>query len=274
MLTVSGLTKTYPGRGWRSPAVTAVDAIDFAIAPGASLGLVGESGSGKSTIARMVSRLVDPTRGQIFFNGTDIASIRPHAFVHRAERRQIQHVFQDTGENLTPHFTVFAAIADPLRQLVGMKNAAAIRERVTALAESVALNPNLLTRYPHQLSGGQKARVGIARALASEPSLLILDEPTASLDVSVQAAILRLLHRLRQDLGLAYLFISHDIEVVRLMCQSIVIMQHGKLVEDGPTDKVLTSPRTDYGKALLSAVPRLPDRLPKNRLNPASPCGH
>jgi peptide/nickel transport system ATP-binding protein len=260
VLTVSELTKTYPGRGWRSPVATAVDAIDFTVPAGASLGVVGESGSGKSTLARMVSRLIDPTRGRISFDGIDIAAIRPHAFVHRAERRRIQLVFQDTGENLTPHFTIFSAIADPLRRLVGMTNVAAIRERVTALAESVALNPDLLDRYPHQLSGGQKARVGIARALASEPALLILDEPTASLDVSVQAAILRLLHRLRLDLGLAYLFISHDIEVVRLMCQSIIIMQHGKLVEQGPTDEVLTCPRTDYAKTLLSAVPRLPDR--------------
>jgi ABC-type glutathione transport system ATPase component len=259
VLTVSALTKTYPGRGWRSPVVIAVDAIDLTIPAGASLGVVGESGSGKSTLARMVSRLIDPTRGSVSFDGIDISAIRPHAFVHRAERRRIQHVFQDTSENLTPHFTIFAAIADPLRRLVGLTDAAAIRERVNALAESVALNPDLLDRYPHQLSGGQKARVGIARALASEPALLILDEPTASLDVSVQAAILRLLHRLRLDLGLTYLFISHDVEVVRLMCQSILIMQHGKLVEHGPTDEVLTAPRTDYAKALLSAVPRLPD---------------
>lgn len=265
MLTVSGLAKTYAGRGRRSSAVTAVDAIDFTVPAGASLGVVGESGSGKSTLARMVSRLIDPTRGHIFFDGIDIAAIRPGAFVHRPERRRIQHVFQDTSENLTPHFTIFAAIADPLRRLAGMTNAAAIRSRVTALAQSVALNPHLLDRYPHQLSGGQKARVGIARALASEPALLILDEPTASLDVSVQAAILALLHRLRTDLGLAYLFISHDIEVVRLMCQSIIIMQHGKLVEQGPTGEVLTRPRTDYARALLSAIPRLPSRSRSRR---------
>lgn len=257
MLTVSGLTKSFPGRGWRAPPVVAVEGIDFSLSAGASLGIVGESGSGKSTLARMISRLVEATSGSIVFEGTDIAAVSPSAFVRRPERRALQHVFQDTAENLTPHLTAAAAIADPLRRLVGLSGSAAIRRRVEALAESVALNPDLLDRYPHQLSGGQKARVGIARALASQPRLLILDEPTAALDVSVQAAILKLLHQLRTELGLAYLFISHDIEVVRLMCEDVIIMRRGRVVEQGPTLSVFENPGTEYGRALLSAVPRI-----------------
>ncbi|MBV8849328.1 MAG: ABC transporter ATP-binding protein [Methylobacteriaceae bacterium] len=254
MLKVSRLTKTYQSRGRKTSPLLAVDEISFDLARGASLGIVGESGSGKSTLARMISRLIEPTSGRIFFDDIDIAAITPSQFVHRLERRRIQHVFQDSGENLTPHFTAFAAIADPLRQLVGLKD---VSERVLALAASVSLNSELLGRYPHQLSGGQKARVGIARALASEPSLLILDEPTAALDVSVQAAILKLLHRLRAQLGLAYLFISHDIEVVRLMCERVIVMRHGKVMEEGLTNEVLASPKTEYGRALMAAVPRL-----------------
>ena len=219
--------------------------------------MVGESGSGKSTLARMISRLIDPTDGRMLFDGTDIARISPAAFVRRPERRRIQHVFQDASDNLTPHLTAGAAIADPVRRLAGLRGSADVDARVKALAASVSLNPDLLDRYPHQLSGGQKARVGIARALASDPALLILDEPTAALDVSVQAAILILLHRLRTDLGLAYLFISHDIEVVRLMCEHVVIMRHGRVVEDGPTRDVFANPRTEYGHSLLAAVPRL-----------------
>jgi peptide/nickel transport system ATP-binding protein len=260
VLSVHGLAKSFPGRGWRAPPVVAVDTVDFDLAAGASLGIVGESGSGKSTLGRMISRLLDPTRGTIVFRGTDLAAISPAAFVHRPERRRIQHVFQDAGENLTPHLTAAAAIADPLRRLVGLTRASDLREKVGALAASVALDPGLLGRYPHQLSGGQKARVGIARALASGPDLLILDEPTAALDVSVQAAILRLLHRLQKDLGVAYLFISHDIEVVRLMCERVIIMRRGLVVEGGPTREIFDNPRTDYARALLSAVPRLGHR--------------
>jgi peptide/nickel transport system ATP-binding protein len=234
--------------------VVAVDQISFDLANGESLGVVGESGSGKSTLGRMISRLIDPTAGQILFEGTDITAIPPATFVHLPQRRRIQHVFQDTAENLTPHMTAFSAIADPLRRLVGLWNPA---DRVHELAASVSLSPDLLDRYPHQLSGGQKARVGIARALASEPRLLILDEPTAALDVSVQAGILKLLHRLRSDLRLAYLLITHDIEVVRLMCERVIIMRHGKAIEDGPTCTVLAAPQTEYGRALMSSVPRL-----------------
>jgi ABC-type glutathione transport system ATPase component len=255
MLTVSALRKMFRGRGWNAPPVTALDDISFDIGRGESLGVVGESGSGKSTLGRLVSRLIDPTSGKLLFEGTDIGAISPRAFVHRPERSRIQHIFQDAAENLTPHMTAFAAIADPLRRLAGGVD---VSNRVRELADSVSLSRDLLERYPHQLSGGQKARVGIARGLASRPSLLILDEPTAALDVSVQAAILKLLHRLRRDLGLSYLLISHDIEVVRLMCERIIILRNGQVVEAGETARVLAAPQSDYGRSPLAAVPRLP----------------
>ena len=257
MLRVSQLSKSFQGRGWRANAVAAVDDVSFEIARGGSLGIVGESGSGKSTVARMISRLIEVTGGSIVFEDVDISAISPSAFVRRPERRKIQHVFQDTGENLTPHLTARAAVADPLRRLVSLTDEEQIQKKVDELAASVALSPELLSRYPHQLSGGQKARVGIARALASNPDLLILDEPTAALDVSVQAAILKLLHRLRSEFGLAYLFISHDIEVVRLMCENVIIMRLGRVVEQGPTRQIFEDPQSDYGRALLAAVPRL-----------------
>jgi peptide/nickel transport system ATP-binding protein len=254
VLSISGLRKVFEGRGWQARPIVAVDDISFDLGQGESLGIVGESGSGKSTLGRLVSRLIDPSSGQILFEGIDIGRISPGAFVHTSQRRRIQHIFQDAAENLTPHMTAFAAIADPLRRLAGQRD---VTDRVHALADSVSLSRDLLQRYPHQLSGGQKARVGIARGLASEPRLLILDEPTAALDVSVQAAILKLLHGLRTDLGLSYLLITHDIEVVRLMCERVIIMRNGQLVEAGPTHEVLAAPRSEYGRALISAVPRL-----------------
>jgi peptide/nickel transport system ATP-binding protein len=257
VLKISGLSKTFDSRGWGAKPVKAVDGVSFELGVGQSLGIVGESGSGKSTLARMISRLIDPSAGKIFFEGKDIASITPAGFVRRPERRSIQYVFQDAGDNLTPHLTTFDAIADPLRRLLGLKDAKVLKACVEALAASVALGESLLDRYPHQLSGGQKARVGIARALASKPRLLILDEPTAALDVSVQAAVLKLLHGLRHELGLSYLLITHDVEVVRLMCERVVVMRHGRIVEEGVTADVLAAPKTDYGRTLMASVPKL-----------------
>lgn len=254
MLSVSGISKAFDSRGWGAKPVTAVDDVSFELGIGQSLGIVGESGSGKSTLARMISRLIDPSAGTILFEGKDIASITPARFVRKPERRSIQYVFQDAGDNLTPHLTTFDAIADPLRRLVGLKD---VKARVEALAASVALGESLLDRYPHQLSGGQKARVGIARALASKPKLLILDEPTAALDVSVQAAVLKLLDGLRNELGLSYLLITHDVEVVRLMCERVIVMRQGRIVEEGATVDVLAAPKTDYGRTLMASVPRL-----------------
>lgn len=232
----------------------AVHDVSFEIRSGESLALVGESGSGKTTVARMVSRLLEQSAGRISFEGEDIGSISPRAFIRNSARGLIQHVFQDPGEALTPHLTAFDAIADPLRRL---KHLADPTARVLELAEAVLLPTDLLSRYPHQLSGGQKARVGIARALAPEPRLLVLDETTASLDVSVQAGILKLLDELRSRLKLGFLLVTHDLEVVRLMSSRIVLMQQGNIVEAGSTSEFLVAPKSACGRALLTAAPRL-----------------
>jgi peptide/nickel transport system ATP-binding protein len=254
MLRVEGLRKVYRGRGFFARPVVAVQGVSFSLARGESLAIIGESGSGKTTVARMVSRLLQPTTGIISFESANIAARPPAAFVQTPQRRLIQHVFQDPGESLTPHFTIFDAIADPLRRLAPEVD---VRRRVHEVMAAVALPSEFATRYPHQLSGGQKARVGIARALAPSPHLLVLDEPTAALDVSVQAAILKLLDNLRAEFGLAFLFISHDIEVVRLMCERAILMQHGRVIEEGTTQTLLATPTSDYGRALTAAVPRL-----------------
>lgn len=253
MLKVEGLTKSYRARWFGKPFV-AVDDVSFEIAPGESLALVGESGSGKTTVARMVSRLLQQSSGRISFEGQDIGAIAPRAFIRNPARGLIQHVFQDPGEALTPHLSAFDAIADPLRRLKRLADPTA---RVLDLAEAVLLPVDLLSRYPHQLSGGQRARVGIARALAPGPRLLVLDEPTASLDVSVQAGILKLLDELRTHLKLGFLLVTHDLEVVRLMSSRVVLMQQGCVVEAGATGEFLDAPKSGYGQALLNAAPRL-----------------
>jgi len=236
----------------------AVKGISFDIWPGESVGLVGESGCGKSTTSSMVMRLLDPTHGSIRFKGKDISLIRRQSFVHHEMRGALQMVFQDPTDSLNPRFSAADAIADPLKRLMGMSNAVQIEQRVMELADMVGLPGHLLSRLPHQLSGGQKARVGIARAIASEPELLILDEPTAALDVSVQAIVLNLLVDLRIRTGMAYLFVSHDLEVVRLMCDRVIVMRAGEIVEQGVTAKVLANPTHEYTRALLSAAPRPP----------------
>jgi len=255
MLSVQGLTKIFPRRGLLGKPFRAVSDVSFVVTAGESVGLVGESGSGKTTLGRMISVLVRPSSGKIVFEGAELSGLGSDAFARRPERARIQHVFQDASENLTPHFTAFDAIAEPLRRLLGMKD---VGDRVRELAAQVALRGELLSRYPHQLSGGQRARVGIARALATSPQLLILDEPTASLDVSVQAGVLRTLYELRSTLGLGMLFISHDIEVVRLMCERALVMQEGVIVEEGTVGEVLLAPRHPYTQSLIASVPRMP----------------
>jgi peptide/nickel transport system ATP-binding protein len=254
MLEVNSLGKVFPPRGWLGKPFRAVEGVGFSLREGEAIGIVGESGSGKTTVGRLVSVLLRPSAGSVQFDGVDVSAIGPDAFVRHPLRRQVQHVFQDATENLTPHFTAEDAIADPLRRLLGMRDASA---RVRELAASVGLPPELLSRYPHQLSGGQRARVGIARALATSPRLVILDEPTASLDVSVQAGVLRTLHELRERLGLAMIFISHDIEVVRLMCDRVLVMREGVVVESGSVADVLGSPAQEYTRELIASVPRM-----------------
>jgi peptide/nickel transport system ATP-binding protein len=236
----------------------AVDGISFSIARGESVGLVGESGCGKSTTSTMLMRLIDVSGGRILFDGEDIGAIPARGFARLPQRRRIQMVFQDATDSLNPRFTAARAIADPILQLSGLRGAKAVRARCEELARQVGLPLELLDRFPHQLSGGQKARVGIARAIASRPDLVILDEPTAALDVSVQAVVLNLLQELKETLGMSYLFVSHDLNVVRLLCDRIIVMQSGRIVEEGPCEQVLSAPREAYTRELLAAIPHPP----------------
>jgi len=261
LLAVNGLRKLFPvwrkTPGWRAAPgfLHAVDQVSFTIGRGETVGLVGESGCGKSTLVRLITRLIDPTAGEIHFAGTEIGAVPAHRFGRAPQRGQIQMVFQDATDSLNPHFTAFRAIADPLLRLRHLAGAA-LRARVEEVAAMVGLPAELLVRYPHQLSGGQKARVGIARAIAVEPRLLILDEPTSALDVSVQVVILQLLDELKRRLDLSYLFVSHDLNVVRLLCDRILVMYLGRIVESGPAEEVFAAPRHPYTQALLSAVPQ------------------
>jgi peptide/nickel transport system ATP-binding protein len=200
-------------------------------------------------------RLIDPTDGLIQFDGEDIGAIPARSFAKLPLRRRIQMVFQDPTDSLNPRFTAARAIADPILRLGDIKGRDAVRARCEELATQVGLPLNLLDRFPHQLSGGQKARVGIARAIALHPELVILDEPTAALDVSVQAVVLNLLQELKESLGMSYLFVSHDLNVVRLLCDRVLVMRAGRIIEQGPTDKVLFAPEADYTRELLAAIP-------------------
>jgi oligopeptide/dipeptide ABC transporter ATP-binding protein len=241
----------------------AVDDVSFTIGKGETVGLVGESGCGKSTLVRLINRLLDPTSGSIRLGSpggagggaTEISDIQARRFAGNANRRRIQMVFQDAGDSLNPRFTAAQAIADPLRRLTALGRAD-LATRVEQLADMTGLPRELLGRFPHQLSGGQKARVGIARAIAVEPELLILDEPTAALDVSVQVVILQLLQQLKRDLGMSYLFVSHDLNVVRLLCDRVLVMYLGKIVESGPAAELFADPKHPYTRALISAIPQ------------------
>jgi len=243
----------------------AVDDVTFTIGRGETLGLVGESGCGKSTLVRLLTRLLDLTDGSIHLDGDEIGHLPAKGFGRSQYRPRIQMVFQDAGDSLNPRFTAFTAIADPIRRLKPMKSAA-LKARVEELAGMCGLPLELLGRFPHQLSGGQKARVGIARAIAVEPDLLILDEPTAALDVSVQVVILQLLEDLKQRLGMSYLFVSHDLNVVRLLCDRVMVMYLGKIVETGPAERVFRQPAHPYTKALLSAIPHFEPGQATSRL--------
>jgi peptide/nickel transport system ATP-binding protein len=240
-----------------SESFRAVDGITFSIARGESVGLVGESGCGKSTISMMVMRLIDKSAGSIVFDGEDIGEIPARQFARLPLRKRIQMVFQDPTDSLNPRFTAVRAIADPLLRL-GDVPRGKVRKRCEELARQVGLPLDLLDRFPHQLSGGQKARVGIARAIALKPDLIILDEPTAALDVSVQAVVLNLLQDLKDSLGMSYLFVSHDLNVVRLLCDRVIVMRAGRIVEEGPTKRVLGKPKADYTRDLLAAIPHPP----------------
>ncbi|MCV6597479.1 MAG: ABC transporter ATP-binding protein [Mangrovicoccus sp.] len=256
LLEVRDLYKTYRGK---SGPVSAVKGLSFQIKAGQSLGLVGESGCGKSTTSEMIVRLQDPSQGHILFDGQDIAATPAARFARHPLRRDIQMVFQDATGSLNPRDSAAAAIGAPLAR-IGRMRGAKRAARVAELADLVGLPQNLLSRFPHQLSGGQKARVGIARAIALDPKLLILDEPTAALDVSIQALVLNLLVDLRAKLGMSYLFVSHDLNVVRLLCDEVLVMKSGEIIEQGPSAQVMTAPQHPYTKALLAAAPQPPQR--------------
>ena len=254
LLEVQRLSRLFPVAGRRGAKLHAVDDVSFHIGAGESLGLVGESGCGKSTLVRVLARLLDASAGRIVFDGTDLAEVPARRFARTPERAAIQMVFQDPTDSLNPRFSARDTIREPCLLLAGM-DARAADARVDEVAAQVGLPAELLSRYPHQLSGGQKARVGIARALAVRPRLLILDEPTAALDVSVQAVVLHLLQRLRRELGLATLFVSHDLNVVRLLTDRVAVMYLGKIVEMGPSSDVFRHPAHPYTQALVSAIP-------------------
>jgi peptide/nickel transport system ATP-binding protein len=277
LLTVSGLVKEYPRQGATStmgrlfrrskPAEApgadaapfrAVDNLAFQVRRGESVGLVGESGCGKSTTSTMVMRLVDPTAGSIVFDGEDIGQIPAARFARHPKRQKIQMVFQDPTDSLNPRYTAARAIADPILRFKTARGSDAVRARCEELARLVGLPLDLLDRFPHQLSGGQKARVGIARAIALDPELVILDEPTAALDVSVQAVVLNLLADLKAQLGMSYLFVSHDLHVVRLLCDRVIVMRAGRIVEEGTAAEVLESPKAEYTRELIAAIPHPP----------------
>jgi oligopeptide/dipeptide ABC transporter ATP-binding protein len=273
-----GLVKTFSlRRGGARTRLHAVDDVDLALQPGEALGLVGESGCGKSTLARLIARLIELDSGALALAGEPIEGISVGRFASSPKRRLIQMVFQDPTESLNPRFTAFDAIADPVRVLMKPANRRELSERVIAAADQVGLQHELLSRFPHQLSGGQKARVGIARAMAIEPKLLILDEPTSSLDVSVQATVLKLLAKLRRESGVALLFVSHDLNVVRLLCDRVAVMYLGQIVESGPAQAVLETPGHPYTRALVSAIPRIgvidteAERLPGEPRSPLDP---
>ena len=258
LLSVRDLVKAFPGRRGRTgragAPVRAVDGVGFDVAAGETLGLVGESGCGKSTTGRMIVRLLEPTSGTVRFDGHDITRLGPGAM--RPHRRHLQMVFQDPYSSLNPRQTVARIISEPL--LVQGSGARDARRRAAELMDLVGLIPEQLDRYPHEFSGGQAQRIGIARSLATSPRLLVADEPVSALDVSVQAQVVNLMERLQRELGLAYVFIAHDLSVVKRVCDRVAVMYLGRIVEIGDKSEVYAAPAHPYTKALLSAVP-LPD---------------
>jgi oligopeptide transport system ATP-binding protein len=277
LLDVRQLGKRYELRAlWRAPRVThAVSDVSFTIEEGETFGLVGESGSGKTTTGRCILRLIEPSSGEVWFKGEDVRSLDRKTL--RTRRRQMQMVFQDPYASLNPRHRVATILEEPLDiHTVGTPTWR--RARATELLELVGLDRDALTRYPHEFSGGQRQRIGIARALALEPSFIVADEPVSALDVSVQAQIVNLLSQLQQQLALTYLFISHDLRLVRHICTRVAVMYRGRIVELAPVAALFDAPQHPYTRALLSAVPVPdPDVLPQRiefdpaRVDPDAP---
>jgi peptide/nickel transport system ATP-binding protein len=259
LVSATAVSAVFHRPGWirRGPGLTAVDRVDLAIGRGETVGVVGESGSGKSTLGRLMLGLLKPAHGDVAFDGQSLAGLSGGAW--RRLRRRMQIVFQDPYGSLDPRRTVGAQIADGLA-IHGLCPRAERADRVAAALAQVGLDAGHATRFPHEFSGGQRQRVGIARALATGPEFLVADEPVSSLDVSIQAQILELLGRLRHDLGLALMFISHDLPVVRHLSDRVAVMYLGRIVEEGPTRAVFAAPAHPYTRALLAATPRLDGR--------------
>ncbi|MFZ5624055.1 MAG: ABC transporter ATP-binding protein [Gemmatimonadota bacterium] len=277
LLEVKGLVKHYRvGSAFGDKrTVRAVDGVSFHVEPGETLALVGESGCGKSSVGRTILRLQEPTAGTVVFDGEPVFSLGREAL--RRLRRRMQIVFQDPYGSLDPRMTIGASVAEGI-EIHGLARGKEVAARVAALLEEVGLDPSYSRRYPHEFSGGQRQRIGIARALAVEPRFIVCDEPVSALDVSVQAQVVNLLLDLQARRGLSYLFIAHDLGVVRQIARRVAVMYLGKIVEIGPTETVLGSPRHPYTQALLSAVPE-PDPssrrtrivLPGDPPSPADP---
>jgi ABC-type oligopeptide transport system ATPase subunit len=247
----------------RATHFTALKNVSLSVEKGESFGLVGESGSGKTTLTRLILQLDRLTSGRILFDGADLERLPAREL--RRLRSRIQIVFQDPYASLNPRLTVHDIVSEPMeihRETLGL-NARQRTDRVVELLELVGLGGQHLFRYPHEFSGGQRQRIGIARALASGPEFLILDEPTSALDVSVQAQVLNLLHDLQTKLGLTYFFISHDLGVIRYVCDRVALLYRGEIVEEGETERIFDAPESDYARMLLSAMPDPdPDRSP------------